>query len=833
MRRGFLWLVLVTLAATCMVGLEPTALGAAQSHQKLTPALKASAQPWSSKHLHVAATPSCPADDDCTSIPSTSLSSGGAVQVGPTQNLGDNQWVYVNLYDFTPGTDIEVGWCTNTQSLSSGPPLCVSSGYVLSSNPTPMYTTEVLADGTQALSFQVLEIDTSNDPFKGEQPGNSTVTGTFYCNAATPCSVDVIDTGVDGLGDKTANTTNTAVIPITFAVPFSGCGSSAANVATESEYGIEFVLPVSSENACTLSDPTLAFNTAQDGLGAVTALSTGSADVAFTDNPESSNEQQVLTQGNYKLIPIALTANVVGFKAEEEQAQVLYPISGLDLTPTMAAGLLTGIYGTPLAADQVECSPSLGCPSFGGTSCTRKSGVTTCTPAPCPYIPTGEKKGHLTCSLFAELNFEQGFITSQQDEAFVRSDDAGSTGLAFDWLCHAPVVPVNVDIPQSSGAPYQATYSDAETAAQLIEDGFGGTGQPLSSCPSVDQYPPEPLGAKVEYTGYEDPNQQDLKMLSYVSPGDQGGEPDGAFASMNWSEALYYGLQIASLQNGGGAFVQPNAASLDAAANDATTNPDGSLALSYSSKDTAQYPMTSVVYAAVCGDAETSQTATDITNMLNQLLDVTGSSSTAALPNGFVPLTPGLSQTAHADIAKDIVGGASADALQSGCPNPAQASGAPPNSITPTPGPSSTGSGSVPTVSHSGSSAGGSRTIPTPRLGSTPQPGGSVAFSGLNGTHAPTSGSTSTPGAQTSEGHYENLLTLTSSSSRVLLPLALLLGLLALMLGTVFAISPGLRIHARRHGGRVGRGVSGLIRKARAAGSSLFAAGASSVTKPR
>ena len=212
-------------------------------------------------------------------------------------------------------------------------------------------------------------------------------------------------------------------------------------------------------------------------------------------------------------------------------------------------------------------------------------------------------------------------------------------------------------------------------------------------------------------------------MLSYVEPGLQGGNPDAAFASMNWSESLYYGLQIASLQNGGGAFVTPSATTLDAAVNDATTNADGSLALNYSSTDPNAYPMTSVIYAAVCGDAETTQTATNISNMLTQLLDVSGSSSTATLPEGFVPLTPGLTQTAESDITKDVVGGASADADQSGCPmadlvldvlfvDLRLRRARDPSLGTPSTA-SSPASGVVPTVSGNGGSGSGVVTSPT------------------------------------------------------------------------------------------------------------------------
>ena len=609
-RHPFRRAALVVLGVTFVVGLIPSAAAAAHTARSTTTTTQAASSTATTKQTTevegplashaITPAPACPALYVCTTIPSSAGSTGGVVQAGPTQNLGDTQWVYVNLYQFTPGTSVEVAYCTDTEPLTAGSPLCVSSGYVLSANPAPEYSTQILSDGTQALSFQVLDIDSSNDPFRGQEPGNANVTGTFYCNSTSPCSLDVIDSGVNGLGEKTASPDNTAVFPIGFAQPFSGCGGTSASVTTESEYGIEFLLPVASAAACAGPDPTLAFNTAQDGLGAVQSLADGSAQVAFTDNPESQQQQQVLTGGNYKLIPVALSANVVGFKAEQGSGGVLYPVSTYDLTPTMAAGLLTGIYETPQSADEVQCSQSLGCPSFGGTVCTKRAGVTTCTPAPCPYHPSDQKKNQVgACSLYAELNFDN-FVISQQNESFVRSDDAGSIGLAFEWLCHAPVVPVTVDIPEASGTPYVATYSDNMTAAQLIQDGFGTPSAPLKSCPNVDQYPPEPLGSTVVYTGYEDPNEQDLKMLSYVEPGLQGGNPTAAFASMNWSEALYYGLQIASLENGGGAFVTPSPTTLDAAVNDASTNPDGTLALNYSASDPNAYPMTSVIYAAVC-----------------------------------------------------------------------------------------------------------------------------------------------------------------------------------------------------------------------------------------
>ena len=231
--------VLTALGATFAACLIPSAVWAAQS-SKLTQPLKEASQTLVPAQTHdtITSAPStCPAEYVCTTIPSSADSSGGVVDAGPTQNLGDTQWVYINLYQFTPGTDVEIAYCTDTQSLSAGPPLCVSSGYVLSANPSPQYSTEILTDGTQSLSFQVLDIDSSNDPFQGQEPGDANVKGTFFCNAADPCSLNVIDSGVNGLGEKTASPDNTAVFPISFAQPFSGCGGSAASVRPRANTG--------------------------------------------------------------------------------------------------------------------------------------------------------------------------------------------------------------------------------------------------------------------------------------------------------------------------------------------------------------------------------------------------------------------------------------------------------------------------------------------------------------------------------------------------------------------------------------------------------------------
>jgi hypothetical protein len=727
------------------------------------------------------AAPACPSDDTCANIPNGSSSGPGTVQVGPTQNLGDNQWVYIDTFGFTPGDVLHINYCTDIAPLPTQP-LCVTGQNPLLANED--YIVQTLTDGTQSLSYQVLEVDPSDVPLSGEEPGNATVSGTFDCNAGSLCSVNITDMGLNGEGSPVQTDQNTAVIPVSFAASFSGCGSNAANVLTESEFGLEFVLSQAAQQSCSLPDPSIAFNTAADGLAADTAVAAGAAQVAFTDDPEAAQQQQVLSQGNLKLIPVALSANVVGFKAQDAEDNSLFPLNGLDLTPTMVAGLLTGIYSDPQNTDAYACAKT-DCTNLG-CSQDKVQGTNT-----------------KTCSLFTELNYQEGFEPPQSYDAFVRSDDAGSNGLLFAWLCNAPVAPVTVDVPDTGGSTFTASLTEPESAAALLDVGFGPTGLPLKTCPVTDQYPPEAQGSPVEYQGFNDPNQQEIKINAFVQPGVGGSNPFAGFATMNWSEAHYYGMRIAAIQNAAGQFVLPTQASLDAAVADSKVNADGTLTPNYAATDPTAYPMTSVVYAAVCADPTSTSQATAETEMLTQLLTVTGSGSSTTLPEGFAPLTSGLTTQAQSDIAADIVGGASSNstgcAPGSGSGSTSSGGSSSGGSSSGGPGPtSSTSSGT--STSPSPVSSGSSTTAKHGAAGGIPQSttvyirGKAVQFNGLNGpargSAAPVTVASNGGGGKSSPLFF---IPLSSSASRIFLPLALLLGVLALVLGSFLLYSPSLR----------------------------------------
>lgn len=759
----------------------------------------------------------CPVQNSCVTdtIPGFTydgvVDGGGTIEIGPTTNLGADQSVYIYASGFAPDTTLRVNYCSDASPLPTVP-LCLAA--VTASIINAQVTMITGQDGSANLSYQVLENDTSNPPLAGQELGViPKVNGSFFCDAATPCSVDVTDVGVGGTAPLVPTVDNTAVVPVSFVSLTNACSGSATIVDTESEYGIELALPEASQLSCNASQQTgstdyVDFNTAVDGQTAVQDLSsTGGPVISFTDDPEQSDQQSVLKQGNYALIPVALTANVVAFRALVERNGSAYLSSTMSLTPNMVAGLIIGAYTNPSNAQKANGTNAFGdadlvaCPTSG------------CPSPPC-VVPTHHKKT-VYCSLLAQLNYQPGFTFSQLYQSFMRSDTAGSNGLLMSWLCNAPNASVPVSDPETSST-FTATYDETETAAQVLEQTLGNGGTPLSSCPDVDQLPPIALGQEGGYNAYNDPSIQATKGLDGYAPPPTAATDTyaAAFGSMNWAEAEYYGMSVASLQNADGQFVLPTTQSLQAAVADATTNPDGAISPDYATKDPAAYPMTSVIYAAVCADPVPTAQAAQETGVIDSLLALTGPTTNGVLPGGFVPLTQGLYQQAETDINNDIVGGGSGSA---GCPlAPSSSSPSPsPGTSAPTTTPSTS---STPTTSGSSGSSGVLTSVPSIMSSS----GGTVTVHEST-PHAPTPQNLHFGGSSLSSGRGRTskrpalsaqaaALRLAADPSRVMVILVLLLGLLAALAGGLLLAFPGLRLQvltaSRLAGQRLGKTVS-------------------------
>ncbi len=715
----------------------------------------------------VLAPPPCPAGDSCVSIP-CSTGTCPTVQAGPTTGIQETpapEYVFVNLYGYPVGDAPGVWLCTDTTPLSTALPMCMISVPQTEPQGQPVLYAPIFANGSSEVSFEVPEVlNDGETPITGEELGDPSVRGTFFCdNSTDPCSIDVFDPGLGGT--ESATTANTIVMPVTYAASGTGC-PKATLVDTESDFGIEGLVDDANQSGCLGNDPVIAFNTALDSLSAVTDLASGGVKIAFTDDPNAADEQEALgAPSHYAFIPVAASADVMGFAADVSPNSVenrtLYPHTSFDLTPNMVAGLTVDpTYQTVTSTDLLN-----------GVSCTNPGNVGAKKLDPCPAMDF--------------INHVTGFLPEEDYQAYVRSDNAGVTDELFQWLCSAPDHTVTI-----AGVP----ETEADTAAQIL-DGTSWSDSSLDGkCPKTDQFPA--LAGSVFINADKNPQNQAKALYTQVNP-DAVPPREAGFADMNWYEASYYGLDAAALQNASGAFVAPSAVSIDAALDDATTEPNGTLSFNYSNtSNTAAYPEPVVFYAAVSTEAQPAAQAAAIKTILANMLALTASPGESGLPPGIVPLTPTLTKAAEADLEKDIV------------------------SSPTSPGGGKKGSGGGGTKEHTGSSGshtGGESTGPTTTTTTTDtQPSGSTGVTTTTdtATKAVTTGS-SKPTRPTTTGHHNSppppspaavfraaQVALAAPEWRWLLTAMLFIGAIAICTGPLILFAQRLktRLASVRHG---------------------------------
>jgi hypothetical protein len=218
------------------------------------------------------------------------------------------------------------------------------------------------------------------------------------------------------------------------------------------------------------------------------------------------------------------------------------------------------------------------------------------------------------------------------------------------------------------------------------------------------------------------------------------------FGAMDWSEATYFGLNPANLQDAAGSFVGPSEQSIDAALADATVGPDGVLQYNYGdTTDSSAYAMPLVTYALVSTAAQSAASSQEEGDLLTNLVCYSHSGGSIALPPGYVPLPDNLYSSAIKQISSAF------PYTESGCDGsvPTLPAGS---------GSGHTGSGhtgGAPTGGgHSGSGnggggGGGGGNTPYPGGGSQPNPGsnpssGSTGQTGSTGSGLSTHGHSAT-----------------------------------------------------------------------------------------
>ena len=595
------------------IGAAGLALAAAASLALGAPAARATTVRADAADRPASSATSCAPDAICMTIPAIcpTGTTCPTVTVEPTTDLGTNQWVYLDLTNFPPNTMAYIYFCDNASPLTdTSPPYCVLAG-------TPQFTypnqqLPIAADGTGEMSFQTIDDPNANGDtaLVGKIPGESTLPGnTFYCgDAADPCSIDVDDWALLPTNPPPANLAipvpeDTAVIPLGFAPPSNGC-PGAAQVSTYSDFSIEWLLPHESSVACASKEPAIAVNTATSTSLILPFLS-GSDNVVFLDDPQSSDVQTALATAHYSVIPIAASAVVMGYNAAMSGPDGMVPYNGFRLTPNEVAGLITYAYQGPYNADLVPCR--------GGP-----------------------------CSAMEELNSVPKYVMAGQYGVYIPSEASGVAEMLTNWVCNAKNLPFVVN-----GKPLH----DPNTAQKTMTTSINQKPWPITKCTTFDEFPPlKPIGTLFDL--YADPEHQVVKGLRGFSPPAQfQGSPIAGFAPVDWGDARYYGLDAASLQNAAGQFVAPSTASVQAEIGALSLSksgypvPDPTLAVK------GGYPMSTVIDALVPDQPLPALEAKNIADFMNNLLDYTTS---AQLPDGYVPLPVKLASLAHSDLAKTL-----------------------------------------------------------------------------------------------------------------------------------------------------------------------------------
>ncbi len=672
--------------------------------------------------------PACPASWTCTTMPN----GGGAIQIGPANGVapvgGVQPFVYIRGYGFHPGDAIREHFCSLVTPLTPSMLCVVSAGTLFTGNPSA--NLKVLSDGTFAYSTQVpLNPQSNGTPFAGQVPYTKT-TGQFFCDGgAATCGIVITDGNLANPYTNVPNSGNSTSVAISYNLSPADCPGRQTLVTSESDQMMAPLLPAVDRLSCATSHPFVLFNTEQTGNSAVSDLynnvrntSSTAIRIAFTTDPEDPAQQKYLPKGHFVLIPVGLTSVVTAFSSQVFNGNVSFPQTVQNLSANMNAGIFTGLYTDPGASvDPTSCA--------GG-----------CQPPPCTS-PT-------SCSLLQLDSGHPGYYLAKNFAAQPLAVQSGSTDALTHWICNSPKAKV----------PWGTTSSvEAQTGAQVMLDGLKQGGHPYLSCPAGDQWPAEQISNAL-WTAGSNPPDQIKAMNAALPPVGSGAIAVADFAYMYAPWADYLGLQTAGELNTANEFQQPTATSLDAAVADSTLNSDGTLATSYSNtSDTAAYPMPAVIYAAVSTDAMPASEKADIQGALSSLLNVTGGADTASLPNGYVPLPSSLYKQATAEVAQAV--GNPSFKITDVLPQLASA----------TPPPSSNGfSGGFSGGSFAGSAFGNlSNFALLHRALSQVQHNLQVAAS-----------------VPSSSPLYGTIL-LSASSSRMVIPWVILLGVMALVLGAV------------------------------------------------
>jgi hypothetical protein len=547
--------------------------------------------------------------------------------------------------------------------------------------------------------------------------GNSPTRSGFYCDDGPNfCAITVTDSQQpieDGQSYPAQTSSNTAIFPITFANAEAGCPSTDPSVFTDGSFSVQQFVPAAVDSTCVSPSGVADVNTATDTQTVVSDFADGGTPIAFTDEAGSAAELQTLKGKSYTYVPIAVSASVVAFLAGDSNADAAFPKTTFYLTPKMVAGLMTSAYGAPGGSDvlygdlpapyDTECAEIVEChlghSKFEPTLVNLMNSFALLNPSPAGTNGPGDF-GMFFSSVATGSSYQAtGWLCANRNDAFP------VTFHLFPQKKKGKEETVQVTVPSPDGAKAQDRVGEAKTKrtpptttlptesptiqdpiaanANTATDAGRDASQTLTSPPvsgvawppqgdinataadwpfkSCSAYPALPIlaGGSLQYNSTETPSNQAHTIRSYAyglsgsKPVLQGGTSLAAFGAMDWSQAAFYGLDVANLLNGAGSFVAPSKASIDAALDDATVDSNGLVVPKYDDSSDAQaYPMPMVTYALVSTAPQHRTEADAEKTLLTNLVNFSHSGGSIPLPPGYEPLPDNLYNVALANIAK-------------------------------------------------------------------------------------------------------------------------------------------------------------------------------------
>ena len=745
------------------------------------------------------------------------------IDVAPNTNMNDGQYAYVTAKNLPAGHYLRVAFCST--ATTSTDPSCLTGNWA-SQSLTPTTVPVVANDTNQnltSISYPVFynpagqgnSLIPAHDLVNanGTQPG-------FNCDSASnPCALVVTDeTATEGLGNGPVITPdNSAVVAIGYAPESSGCPSTDPQLQVSSSFSAEHFLPAAVKATCAGTAGVVALNTANDNTSALGDFVNGSSTVSFIDSASDPSQLASLLGKGYAFIPVALSGTAESFLAGASNQGQNFPINSYNLTPNMVAGLITSLYQVPNGSTTPPPKPKFTLSDNLMSALQSASPPVTCAVlAGCPSTKGNAKQVayEVRYNSFNLLNrVPAGNFGPVSFGSFNANVSSGSSFQATNWLCAAPNTPFAVTVDENSNPPGGApvptsvTVKDANAAPTTLTTAplgssiwppYQGATWVYPDCHGYSALPALSATAN-NYSPAQSPALQAKAMRSWCYGGGVVPQPTSpenpcaGFGLMDSSEAQFFGLATASVENAAGKFVTPNAASLQAAAAALTpcgdhdlSCPAGTYSVNYANPDPAAYPMPNVTYAVVPTGTLPYATGTAVKNLLTNLV---GFSHSTAVPAGYAPLPDAIFQSAVAGIAAAVHSEpAPPPTTTTTTTSPATTTTSSSSSSTGSSGSGSTGDGGSTGFSTSGlTTALGSSTLPNTDSGTASATGPAAGPSAVDA-----------PPSVIPTGF---LLVGLAASTRFLLPAIVLLALGSLIGGALLLFGPGAETRRRRHDG--------------------------------